>query len=271
MSWTSFKSIPIVQKLVQEFTPSSDAGRMIRKAIDSQAQPDPKVLPQPRASNPLWDFFCNNEGPLVHKWHHYFDIYHRHFARYRNTNVCLLEFGVSHGGSLRMWRDYFGPQARIIGVDIDPACSMHADGKTEIIIGDQEDRAFLSELRNRVGEVDILIDDGGHTMAQQLATFDVMFDAVAADGVYLVEDLHTSYWPEYGGGWKQPGTFIEFTKSLVDRLNAWHSRDPELVPDSFTKAVTGLHFHDSIVVIEKMINVVAPVHTMHGHPTLPTA
>lgn len=254
---------------VHNFVPDSPVGRVIPDRKSSEEPFSRKVLPQPRDSNPLWNFFRTNTGPLVHKWHHYFEIYHQHFARYRNTNVRLLEFGVSHGGSLKMWRDYFGPHAQIVGVDINPACLMHASEGIKVIIGDQEDRDFLHELRNQVGEVDILIDDGGHTMAQQLATFDVMFDAVAKDGVYLVEDLHTSYWEEYGGGWKNPGTFIEFSKTLVDRLNAWHSRDPELRPDTFTKTVTGLHFYDSVMVLEKMSNPATPVHSMHGYPTLP--
>ncbi len=256
-------------QIVHTFVPPVDARGPVKSARASLAPMSMKVLPQPTASNPLWQFFRTNTGPMVHKWHHYFDIYHHHFARYRNTNVCLLEFGVSHGGSLKMWRDYFGPLARIIGVDINPDCAMHASGKTEVIIGDQSDPVFLKELRQRFGGVDILIDDGGHTMNQQLTTFHEMFDAVAADGVYLIEDLHTSYWPEYGGGWKQSGTCIEFAKSLLDRLNAWHSRDPELAPDGFSRSVTGLHFYDSLMVIEKMRNVSGPKHSMQGHPTLP--
>ncbi|CAN5713556.1 hypothetical protein BH11VER1_BH11VER1_26480 [soil metagenome] len=258
-------------QLVHAFVPRLETGRFCAKADSAQAPVSPKILPQPRAANPLWNLFSTHEGPLIHKWHHYFDIYHQHFARYRNTNVRVLEFGISHGGSLQMWRDYFGPLARIIGVDINPECLMHATGSVEVFIGDQEDRTFLQELRNKVGEVDIIIEDGGHTMAQQLATFEVMFDAVAPDGVYLTEDLHTSYWSEYGGGWEAPGTFIEFSKTLIDRLNAWHSRDSGLGADTFTKAVSGMHFYDSVLVIEKMPNPTAPVHSMHGYPTLPNA
>ena len=72
--------------------------------------------------------------------------------------------------------------------DINPACKALEEDQIEIVIGDQEDRAFLAELRERIGPADIVIDDGGHTMAQQIATFEEMFPAVRNGGVYLVED-----------------------------------------------------------------------------------
>ena len=73
--------------------------------------------------NPLERYFRANQDRLIHKWVHYFEIYHRHFDRFRGRPVTILEFGVSHGGSLQMWRDYFGDQARLYGADIDPRCA----------------------------------------------------------------------------------------------------------------------------------------------------
>ena len=88
-------------------------------------------------------------------------------------------------------------------------------------------------------------------MDQQRITFEEMFDHVKEDGgVYWAEDLHTSYWPEYGGGYKKNTTFVELTKNWIDRVNAYHSRD-KLKPDNFTEHVSGITFYDSIVVIEK--------------------
>src|SRR6266705_2645761 len=72
--------------------------------------------------NPISEYFFNNRGRLIHKWHHYFEIYHRHFARFRGRSPVIVEIGVFHGGSLQMWRNYFGPGARTIGIDIDPRC-----------------------------------------------------------------------------------------------------------------------------------------------------
>lgn len=203
-------------------------------------------------SNPLEAYFNANPGRLMTKWQHYFEVYHRHFARFRGRPITLVEFGVFHGGSLQMWREYFGPQARIVGVDINPRLASLGEPGIEIVIGDQSDRAFLRELAKQVGPIDILIDDGGHTMAQQIITVEELYGAVKPDGVLLVEDTHTSYWREYGGGLRSRGSFMEFAKALVDELNAWHSRDPHsFSPGPFTRSAHSMHFYDSVVVIEK--------------------
>lgn len=109
------------------------------------------VEPSETSGNPLRDYFEANRGRLIHKWIHYFDIYHRHFASYRGRPITLVEFGVFHGGSLQMWKQYFGPQARIVGVDINPDCASLAEEQVEIRIGDQSDREFLRSLAADVG------------------------------------------------------------------------------------------------------------------------
>ncbi len=202
--------------------------------------------------NPLEAYFRSNPGPLLNKWLHYFDIYDRHFSRYRGKPVVMVEIGVFHGGSLGMWKEYFGPQAKIVGVDINPRARRFADDQVEIVIGDQSDRGFLRSLRERYPRVDILLDDGGHSMEQQLTTFEEMFEAVAEDGVYLVEDVHTSYWPEYGGGLDEPTSFLKRTHALIDQLNAWHVREWAGEPKSaFARSAWSISYYDSIVAIEK--------------------
>lgn len=209
--------------------------------------------------NPLEQYFRANQDRLIHKWVHYFEIYHRHFERFRGKPVTVLEFGVSHGGSLQMWRDYFGPDARIYGVDIKQECAELAGPGTEIFIGDQEDRSFLRSIADRIGPVDVLIEDGGHKMKQQIATFEEIYPRMAPDGCFLIEDLHTSYWPKFGGGYRRPGTFIEYAKGLTDQLNAWHSTEASFVVDEFTRTTKSMHFYDSIVVLER--GVVEQPHT----------
>jgi hypothetical protein len=216
-------------------------------------------------ANPLEAYFLANEGRLLHKWMHYFEIYHRHFEPFRSSKVTLVEFGVFHGGSLQMWKDYLGPQARIVGVDINPACKSLEGDQIEVVIGDQDDRAFLRALRDQTGPIDILIDDGGHRMSQQIATFEEMFPAVRDGGIYLVEDLHTSYWEDYGGGYQVPGTFIEYAKELVDQLHAWHSRDERLGVTQYTRQIRGMHFYDSVLVLDKAA-VPEPEVRMTGKP-----
>lgn len=222
------------------------------------------VRPQPTDDNPLWKYYRRNKGRIIHKWHHYFDIYHNHFSRFRGKPVRILEIGVGQGGSLQMWKAYFGSKATIYGLDIDPKCRQFEEPQVKILIGDQSDREHLRRVRSEVEPVDILIDDGGHTMTQQIATFEELFPAISAMGVYLIEDLHTSYWENYGGGYKKPGTFVEYAKEFIDRINAWHSRGPELAPDLLTKSVTGIHFYDSVLVIEKFPNAARPEESMTG-------
>ena len=217
--------------------------------------------------NPLRAYFEANPGRLMMKWLHYFDIYHRHLARFRGRPVTLVEFGVYHGGSLQMWRDYFGPSARIIGVDINPRVR-EVEG-AEVVIGDQSNRRFLRELGQRVGPVDIIIDDGGHQMHQQVATVEELYGALREDGVLIVEDTHTSYWREFGGGLRQRGSFMEFAKHLVDELNAWHTRDPHsFAPGAFTRGTRSMHFYDSVVVIERGAHP-QPEQRMSGTPSFP--
>jgi 23S rRNA U2552 (ribose-2'-O)-methylase RlmE/FtsJ len=217
--------------------------------------------------NPLEAYFRANQGRLIHKWVHYFDIYHRHFRQYRGKPITVVEFGVSHGGSLQMWKSYFGPQARIFGIDIDPRCKALTEPQIDIVIGDQEDREFLRSLAAQVGDVDVLIEDGGHMMTQQIATFEELWPNIVEGGVFLIEDLHTSYWPKYGGGYRRENTFIEYAKNLIDQQNAWHSRDKEsFVVDEYTRSIRGMHIYDSVIVFDKAA-VGKPYATKTGTPS----
>ncbi len=218
-------------------------------------------------ANPLSEYFLANPGRLIHKWRHYFDPYHRHLARFRGASVTLLEFGVFHGGSLQMWKHYLGDRARIVGVDIRPQCKAFEEDRVTVRIGDQEDRAFLRQLAEEFAPIDIAIDDGGHRMGQQIATFEEIFPRMSDAGVFITEDIHSSYWPEFDGGYRKPGTFIEMAKALVDQLNAWHTRDPEqLSVDDFTLQARSMHFYDSMLVIERE-TVVPPEAIKTGTPS----
>lgn len=202
--------------------------------------------------NDLEKYFYQNTGRLIDKWKHYFEIYDRHFSRYRGREVHIVEIGVSQGGSLQMWKSYFGPEAKIYGIDINSHCKQFEDDQVKIYIGNQEDRRFLQSLAEVIPRIDILIDDGGHTMKQQINTFEELFSHIDKEGVFLCEDLHTSYWQKWGGGYKKRGTFIEYSKNFIDSINAWHSQQPKrLSVSNFTKSAYSLHYYDSILVIEK--------------------
>jgi hypothetical protein len=223
--------------------------------------------PAPPGANPLEAFFFAHQGRLINKWHHYFEIYHRHLQSFRGKSPVLVEIGVFHGGSLEMWKDYFGAGCRIVGIDIDPRCARFADASTTVLIGDQADRGFLARVREQVPHIDILIDDGGHHMGQQIAAFEELYPHIQPRGVYVCEDMHTALKAGYGGGYRREGSFLEYSKALVDRLYGWYSEEPDrLTVDAFTQSTFGLHFYDSVVVIEKRPMSV-PQSSMRGVPS----
>ncbi len=156
-----------------------------------------------------------------------------------------------------MWKNYFGKDAKIIGVDIDPRCKQFEDtggGDIAIEIGSQEDPNFWAAFREKYPRVDILLDDGGHMMNQQITTFREMFPHVRDGGLYICEDCGTSYFPEYNGGLKREGTFIEFAKNFIDEINAFagNRKPSHAAPITYDSLnMGGIHFYTYMVVIEK--------------------
>ncbi len=197
----------------------------------------------------LEQFFYNEPHRMIHKWKHYFEIYERHLHAYRGRKINILEIGISHGGSLQMWDYYFGGNANIYAIDINPECKKFEQGNVKVFIGSQQDPDFLNQLKAQIPILDILIDDGGHTMKQQLVSFEYLYDHVAEGGIYICEDLHTSYWKDFGGGYKRKSSFIEHSKNFIDKLHAWHTN--KIPVDKFVQSTFGLHFYDSMLVIEK--------------------
>ena len=230
-------------------------GRLFRDTLRTiSGEPHAPEADTPRAEevNPLEEYFFNNPGRSMTKWLHYLEIYHRHLVKFRGCSPVVVEIGIGMGGSLQMWRHYFGPGAQIVGIDNRPECLDLQDDATTIMIGSQEDREFLASVRQSLPRIDVLIDDGGHTTPQQRTTFEELYSHLQPNGVYMCEDLHTSLWPSWGGGHGKPGTFLEYSKSLVDRLSAWHSEGQATLPvDEFTQTTHSIHFYDSVVVIEK--------------------
>ncbi|TXK62284.1 class I SAM-dependent methyltransferase [Alkalisalibacterium limincola] len=198
----------------------------------------------------LHRYFLNNSGKRLHKWVHYFDVYERHFERFRGTAPTVLEIGVHGGGSMEMWKAYFGEGARIVGLDINPECKQHERENIEVFIGSQDDPAVIGTILDKYPEFDIVIDDGSHRMSHLIASFELLYPHVRDNGVYFVEDLHTCYWPKYEGGLGLPHTFIEYAKRKIDQLNAVHAPE-DLQVDDFSRSTDSIAFYDSIAVFEK--------------------
>lgn len=194
-------------------------------------------------------FFDVAPHRMMQKWDNYFDVYARHLARFRDHPVTFLEIGISQGGSLDMWRRLLAPGSLVIGVDVNPRCKRFENELTLVFTGDQADSAFWAGVLAQVPQIDIVLDDGGHTMEQQINTFNALFPKISDTGLYMCEDTHTSYTKEYGGGYKSPGSFIEFTKGFIDSLHAWHTREVEI--DMVTRMAHSVHFYDGLVAIEK--------------------
>ena len=190
------------------------------------------------------------------KWEPYFEVYQRHLIRFIDQPITLVEVGVQKGGSLDMWAQFLHPDSKIIGIDIDPECAKleYKYPNVQVVIGNQADPAFWEGfLKDK--SIDVFVDDGGHHAHQQIVTFEKVFPALNMGGLFICEDTHTAYWPDYGGGLNVGSSFIEYAKNYIDILHYdWKrnttstlEKNKELVKDS----LSGVFFYDSMVVFEK--------------------
>ena len=208
------------------------------------------------------DMFWSNEGPVVHKWHHYLPIYDRYLTPWRGRPVRMLEIGVSRGGSMQLWRRFLGPDAVLFGIDIDPACAVFDGQSAQVRIGSQTDTGFLRRVIAEMGGVDIVLDDGSHASAHIRASLDVLFPLLSNGGLYLIEDLHACYWRSFGGGYRRRGSFIEVVKTMVDDMHHWYHTQGERIAATMGH-LGAIHVYDSLVVLEKA-SVTPPRHSQRG-------
>jgi len=158
------------------------------------------------------ELFWSNTGPVVHKWHHYLPVYERYFSPFRNKPFRMLEIGVSKGGSLALWRQFFGPEAVIFGIDIDPDCAKYDGRDGQVRIGSQDDPAFLNSVVDEMGGIDIVLDDGSHVSRHIRASLEVLFPRLDEGGIYMIEDLHAAYWNNFDGGYNKSRSFMSDVK-----------------------------------------------------------
>ena len=226
-------------------------------------------------------------GPILHKARHYFAIYERHFRPVRTAVAArqrtgeqrplrMLEIGVQSGGSLELWKSYFGEASQLLGLDINPATERFTNRKRgiKVHLGSTSDAAFMHRLVRQLSSqepLDIVIDDGSHHSLDIWRAFTALYPLVRTNGgVYLVEDLHTNYW--MNGEFQERGqnfSFVNRAKALVDEMNAYDAVDPrhnkkhfrrgaraplqELAPTAFTNSTASIHFYNGVVVIEKQL------------------
>lgn len=164
----------------------------------------------------------------------------------------MLEIGVAQGGSLSLWRRYFGPEALLFGIDIDDRCRQFDKRDAHVRIGSQDDPAFLRSVVSEMGGVDVVLDDGSHMASHQLSSFQVLFPLLNEGGVYICEDLHAAYSPAFDGGYRRSETFVEVAKQIVDDIHADFHDQPQSVPGAH-RSIHGIHFYNSMVVVERRL------------------
>ena len=202
------------------------------------------------AESELERILAKHHGRVINKWKHYFPIYSRHFGHLRDREINILEIGVADGGSLDVWREYFGANAKIVGLDINPECKKSEEPGTRIYIGDQGDPDLLRRIAAENGPFDLVIEDGSHLFEHQVLAFQTLFEHIVEGGSFVCEDVQTSYVDDevFGGGAGKPGTFAEFAKGLIDTQHEWFSGKPV---SELARNLYSVHFYACMVIAEK--------------------
>lgn len=204
-----------------------------------------------RQKNDLEKYFdAVKTGPGIWKWRHYFDIYDRHFSKFRGSKVNILEIGIYSGGSLSMWQKYFGSGCTIYGVDIEPDCRGYEREGIKVFIGDQSDRKFWKLFKSETPQMDIIIDDGGHKTNQQVVSFEELFSHLKPGGIYLCEDLQ-----------RRTNGFAAYVNGLANQLNdsnkasqkAFRESRPGISTTNIQKCIHSIQLYPFVAVIEKRL------------------
>ena len=182
---------------------------------------------------------------------HFLKIYENYFSPLKNKKINILEIGVYEGKSLMIWKSYF-PNANIVGIDIQSYNFQIERIKT--FVGDQTDLKFLSGLLKKYRNFDVIIDDGSHISKDIIKSFIFLFDFLVDGGLYVVEDLQTSYFPRYGGSrinLKKNNTSINFFKSLIDSGNYEKNDRPFYKKNKFDGNIKFVHFYQNLMILKK--------------------
>lgn len=150
--------------------------------------------------------------------HNYCVKYQKYLPFNRYDNLNIMEIGVLDGKSLLTWKDYFY-RSQILGIDINPDCKKFEEPGISIEIGSQADKNFLFLTANQYGPFDMILDDGSHMNEHVIYSFQHLWGSIKSGGVYIVEDVGTSYWDEWGGGYLRDNTSMEYFKKLSDDVN----------------------------------------------------
>jgi 23S rRNA U2552 (ribose-2'-O)-methylase RlmE/FtsJ len=187
-------------------------------------------------------YFKSKFRSLKHE--NYFHAYEDLFKKFKNKKIVFIEIGVANGGSLFMWRSFFGKKARIIGIDLNPVAKRWEKYGFEIFIGNQADPNFWKFFFKKVKKADIIIDDGGHTNNQMINTFHFCYQNINNEGLFVFEDTHASYMKEFGN--PSNYSFINFCFSIVHKVNLNYFA--KKFTNNYQKFIYKIEFYQSLVV-----------------------
>lgn len=172
----------------------------------------------------LHQLYAEHTGKLSDKWSSSLTEHERLFECNRDKPLRLLEIGIQNGGSLEIWSKYFSNAVALIGCDINPdcACLSFDDPRIKLVVGDANSLEVREQVLNQSSQFDILIDDGSHLSSDIIKSFALYFPRLVEGGLYIVEDLHCSYWSQFEGGLFDPYSSISFFKLLADIINYEH-------------------------------------------------
>lgn len=218
----------------------------------------------------LEQLYLQHRGKVSDKWSLYFSEYDRLLAPYRERAINLLEIGIQNGGSLEIWSEFFRNANKLVGCDINPDCARlsYQDPKIAVVVGDANLDETEQAIVGHTEHFDIVIDDGSHTSGDIVKSFLRYFPKLNDGGVFIAEDIHCSYWQEFGGGLYHPYSSITFFKLLADVINHEHwgvkKRTEELLrgfydeyrcgpSDSTTlESIHSVEFVDSLCIVRKL-------------------
>jgi 23S rRNA U2552 (ribose-2'-O)-methylase RlmE/FtsJ len=200
--------------------------------------------------NSFETLFKQHREKYTSKWRHYFSIYDRHLSDLIGKEFTLIEIGVNQGGSLQLWKKYFGNKVKIIGIDKNND-SYFEESQIKIFIGDQSDEIFLKKIINSIDSPTVIIDDGSHIQSHILKSLNILYPALSFGGTYIIEDCHTSYWPRFEGGVNSHLNIVEIlSRSTHDVNTRWYN----LPKIPILSDLNSICFYDSMIVLEKQEN-----------------
>ena len=215
------------------------------------------------------DIFDEYEhGYVIDKWDFYLDVYEDILYPYKDKNVSLLEIGIQNGGSINLWSNYFANYQHIIGCDINQKCTKlkYEKKNIDVVVGDVLADETYQKITQLSKEFDIIIDDGSHSSSDIIKSFLKYFSHLKEGGVYIIEDVHCSYWQQFEGGLNYPYSAVSFFKKLIDAINYQYWLNGFEISDIFKNIglkyqvdiigeiffqIRNIEFFDSIIKINK--------------------